>query len=278
MCATAISCLWAAMPGGCITLIFGNLLSKIMATGYNVQFSVIVPAYNSAGTIAACLKSVLDQSYQNFEVLVIDGLSTDDTVAIASSFKSDRIKVTSEKDTGIYDAMNKGIKQARGNWLYFLGSDDALFDDTIFAKINAIISADNAVKIIHGDVITTDGVTERYENYNFWNLVIDRCICHQAIFYHRAIFESLMYDTQYKMAADWDLNLKVFAGDVQSIYTPQVIATFNTGGVSGNWMEHPEYLAHFANRKKLVSRYKGNTYLPYYYISKILRKLKAKLF
>ncbi|MEO6149229.1 MAG: glycosyltransferase family 2 protein [Mucilaginibacter sp.] len=249
-----------------------------MDIGYDIQFSVIIPAYNSAATIAACLKSVLAQSYQKFEVLVIDGQSADDTVAIANSFNSDKIKVTSEKDTGIYDAMNKGIAQAKGRWLYFLGSDDALFDDTIFFKINSIISSATKTKVIHGDVVTTAGNIERYENYNFWNLVIDRCICHQAIFYHKSLFKERIYDTQYKMAADWDFNLKVFAENTASVYTPLIIAKFSTDGVSGNWMEHPEYLAHFADRKKLVSKYKGDAYLPYYYISKVLRKIQSKLF
>ena len=248
-----------------------------MATGYDVQFSVIIPTYNSAGTIAACLQSVLGQSCQNFEILVIDGLSADDTVAIACSFNSDKIKITSEADKGIYDAMNKGIAQAKGNWLYFLGSDDTLYDNIILAAINEIIAAKQGVKVIHGDVITTTGKIEQYLNYKFWNLVIDRCICHQAIFYHRSLFEGQLYDTQYKMAADWDFNLKVFAKNIRSVYVPQLIARFSLSGLSGNWQQHPEYLAHFADKKKLVSKYKGNVYLPYYYTIKIWRKLKEKL-
>ncbi|RYZ98592.1 MAG: glycosyltransferase [Sphingobacteriaceae bacterium] len=266
------------MPGGYITWSFGNLLLKIMATAYNIQFSVIIPAYNSAATIAACLQSVLEQSYQNFEILVIDGASTDDTVAIARSFNNDKIKITSEKDDGIYDAMNKGIAQAKGEWLYFLGSDDALYDNIIFAAINELIEAKHGVKVIHGDVITSAGRIERYVNYNFWDLVIERCICHQAIFYHRSLFEGRLYDTSYKMAADWDFNLMIFAKNIYSVYIPQLIARFSVAGLSGNWQHHPEYLKHFADRKKLVSKYKGDGYLPYYYISKFLRKLKAKLF
>ncbi|WP_158534884.1 glycosyltransferase family 2 protein [Mucilaginibacter hurinus] len=249
-----------------------------MGTNYNIQFSVIIPSFNSADTIAACIESILSQSFQDFEILLIDGLSTDDTLNIAQSFNNPRIRITSEKDSGIYDAMNKGVNQAKGNWLYFLGSDDALFDNTILSQINNIIVADKLVKIIHGDVVTTAGTTERYENYNFWNLVIDRCICHQAIFYHRSLFEGRLYDTRFKMAADWDFNLKVFADRVTSVYVPLVVAKFSTDGVSGNWMQHPEYLAYFADRKKLVSKYKGNSYLPYYYISKVLRKIRSKLF
>ena len=250
---------------------------KAMVTDYNVKFSVIIPAYNSAATIARCLQSVLAQTYTDFEILVVDGLSTDDTVAIVQSFGSDKISVTSEKDEGIYDAMNKGMWRARGNWLYFLGSDDELYDETIFACIKQAIDEHANVQVVFGDVITTEGRVERYPEYNFWDLVIERCICHQAIFYHRSVFNVDFYDTGYKMCADWDFNLKIFAWGVHAEYIPQIIARFNTGGLSGHWQQHPEYLAHFANRKKLVTKYKSNLYLPYYYLSKLWRKVKRRL-
>ncbi|RVT98354.1 glycosyltransferase [Mucilaginibacter limnophilus] len=249
-----------------------------MDTGYDIRFSIIIPAYNSAATISSCLQSVLRQTFPVFEILVIDGLSDDDTVEIIQSFKNPSIKVTSEKDNGIYDAMNKGIWQAKGNWLYFLGSDDELHDENVLKDIVDVINSLPNVQVVFGDVVTTEGKRERYINYNFWDLVIERCICHQAIFYHRAVFNVDFYDTRYKVCADWDFNLKIFAWGVFSQYIPRVIAKFNTSGVSGQWQQHPEYLANFADRKKLVVKYKSSLYLPYYYINKLFRKIKRKLF
>src|SRR5246127_4505724 len=119
-----------------------------MDTSYEPSFSVIIPTYNSAKTISQSIQSVLRQSFTGYEVLIIDGASTDDTLAITSAFNSERIKTISEKDRGVYDAMNKGIKLAKGQWLYFLGSDDALYDDSVLEKIKGLILRHPASRII----------------------------------------------------------------------------------------------------------------------------------
>src|SRR6202000_229790 len=112
-------------------------------------------------------QSVLRQSFTGYEVLIIDGASTDDTLAITSAFNSERIKTISEKDGGVYDAMNKGIKLAKGEWLYFLGSDDTLYSDIILMKISREINNNPTSKIIFGDVYTSDDTIEKFTNYGF---------------------------------------------------------------------------------------------------------------
>ena len=87
-------------------------------------FSIIIPTFNAAKTLSASLESVINQSCQQFELLIVDGISTDDTLSVVKKYAalSANIKWVSEKDNGIYDAMNKSIKMAKGEWLFFLGS------------------------------------------------------------------------------------------------------------------------------------------------------------
>src|ERR1700722_16529958 len=98
--------------------------------------SIIIPTYNSQNTILTALQSIVKQSFDDFEIIIVDGLSNDDTVTIVKNFQDDRIKIISELDNGIYDAMNKGIDRAKGDWLYFLGSDDRLYNDTVLEDVN----------------------------------------------------------------------------------------------------------------------------------------------
>lgn len=251
-----------------------------MDTSYEPSFSVIIPTCNSADTISQCLHSVLSQSFTNYEVLVIDGASADDTLVEVAAFKSDKIKTISEKDDGVYDAMNKGVKVAKGDWLYFLGSDDALYNDSVLEKISDLILQYRKSRIIFGDVITSENKIERYTNYGFTEL-LDRCICHQAIFYHRTLFANRQYRLQYQVASDWDFNMQVFKRANRPLYTPLLVARYHLGGLSGKWQEHSDYLDHFASKKDVIARYKGQRNLYFYYawycLKNCWRKIKRRL-
>jgi len=249
-----------------------------MDTNYEPLFSVIVPTYNSEEKISNCIKSIIDQSFTDFEILVIDGLSADDTPAIVSAFNSDKIKVFSGKDGGVYDAMNKGIQLSKGKWLYFLGSDDALYNGDVLQQISTLIRQHLQSRIIFGNVLTSDGTIEKYPDYGFIEL-LDRCICHQAIFYHRSLFAGRPYRLRYGIAADWDFNMQVFEPGNRPLYTDMLIARYNLGGLSSNWQEHPDYLQNFANKKDVIRRYKGNVnlyfYYSWYYFKKIARRVSS---
>ncbi|MEI7505135.1 MAG: glycosyltransferase, partial [Paludibacter sp.] len=97
------------------------------------------------------MESIISQSFTDFEVHIIDGVSKDNTLEIVKSFNDKRIQILSEIDNGIYDAMNKGIKLAKGKWLYFLGSDDQLFDSRVLNEIY-ITSKHTRSKVIYGSV------------------------------------------------------------------------------------------------------------------------------
>lgn len=251
-----------------------------MDTNSDVLFSIIIPTYNSGKTLGQSIRSILNQSFTNYEVLVMDGQSIDDTVSIASSFKSAKIKIKSEPDKGIYDAINKGIKEAKGKWVYILGSDDTLYDGTILQTVSKAIALNPSSKIIFGDVFTSDNTIERFPDYGFIEL-LDRCICQQAIFYSRSLFDNKLFSLNYKIAADWDFNMQVFIRKNHPLYLPQLMANYSLNGASGNWQEHPEYLNDFADKKKVITRYKGEQYLYFYYgwyyIKRYSLKIKHKL-
>lgn len=201
----------------------------------NIKFSIIIPTYNSAATIFNCLKSILNQSFNNFEILVMDGLSKDSTLSIVNSFNDDRIKIYREQDLGVYDAMNKGISYAKGEWLYFLGSDDELYEKFILKKINSL--SESNIKIIYGNVIIDQDAGwakngQIYDGYFSKEKIIHNNICHQSIFYHKDVFNSIgLYNLKYPINADHDLNIRGCAL-YEYHYVDLIIAKFKGGGLS----------------------------------------------
>lgn len=207
----------------------------------NPIFSIIIPTFNAAKTLDACLKSVLNQTFTNFEVLIMDGVSNDGTLTIANSFKDVRTRIYSESDKGIYDAMNKGIELAKGTWLYFLGSDDELFDADVLENISIeLINSSN--KIVYGNVMIT-GDSDWAKNGEVYDGKFDReklfrkNICHQGIFYQKNIFKIVgKFNVRYKALADWEHNLKWFGNSkINHFYTNQIIAKFTVGGFSSTY-------------------------------------------
>jgi glycosyltransferase involved in cell wall biosynthesis len=199
-------------------------------------FSIIIPTFNSARTLETCLESIVSQTYDIKEVIIIDGLSTDGTLDIVQAFqqKFNYIKYISEKDRGIYDAMNKGIKIAKGEWLYFLGSDDYLYNKHVLETINTTIAnLDHSFDIIYGNIASPKlgnnygGEFDRYR-------ILKKNICHQAIFYRRTIFQRLgNYNLRYKLWADYELNLRCFLdSNIRTKHLEIVIAFYSDEGVS----------------------------------------------
>src|SRR5688572_31229641 len=113
--------------------------------------SIVIPTFNSAQALSTTLASVLGQTFADIEVLVIDGHSTDNTVEIIQSFQDRRIRILSEKDNGVYDAMNKGVSMSAGTWIYFLGSDDMLFSSRTLENVTARLTSTEA-EFVYGNV------------------------------------------------------------------------------------------------------------------------------
>ncbi len=194
------------------------------------RLSIIIPTFNSDAVLNRALDSIVGQSFTDWEVLIMDGVSTDGTIKAAQSYNDPRIRIFSEPDKGIYDAMNKGINRACGEWLYFLGSDDWLLTpDTL----QTIFSMDiDGYDVVYGDV---ESEHLDPEHSGEWSLAtIDFNRCHQGIFYNKRVFQKLgYYNLKYPIWADYDLNLKwFFSKQTKKMYLPVAVAHYSAGGYS----------------------------------------------
>lgn len=201
------------------------------------KISIITPTLNVEKNIKRCLMSVINQRYSNIEHYIIDGLSTDETVDIVKKYakKFSHIKLISEKDDGIYDAMNKGITNASGEWIFFLGSDDIFFDDDVLCRIFMQNDDYKKFDFLYGNVAWSD--TGNIYDGKFTSLkLIQKNICHQAVFVRKSIYEEYAnFDVRYKVCADWDFNMKVFATDnVRKKYIDMTVAQYGINGFSAS--------------------------------------------
>lgn len=233
----------------------------------NIKFSIITVCYNASATIRETIASVLNQTYQELEYIVVDGKSNDGTNEILQGFDDTRMTFVSEKDSGIFDAMNKGMKMASGDYLIFLGADDTFFDKDVLKKVANKLTADNDV--VYGDVLLK--TRQRLYNGPFsrwtWG---HRNISHQSIFYPKSIYRRYQYNEKYRSVADWDYNLRLLTDGIKFTYIGETICIFNDeDGLSSNSKDE-EFLK---VRRELVCKAVG--FLPYCW--GILQRAKRRL-
>ena len=186
--------------------------------------SVIQPTFNAAEVLEPSIRSVLGQSYPHVEYLVLDGGSTDGTVDLLRRHEDRLDYWASEPDRGIYDAMSKGVEQARGDWLYFLGADDLLHD--VLHQLVPRFRHRNG--IYYGDVLMAPRQNRIYDGPFPWHRLILRNLSQQAVFYPREVFSHYRFNLAYRVCADYDLNLRLWADRrFRPCYLPVVVATFN---------------------------------------------------
>lgn len=199
--------------------------------------SIIVATYNSERTIRKALESVMNQTFQNWECLVIDGISKDKTIDIVKKFaiSDSRFRYISESDNGIYDAFNKGWKNAKGKWIYYLGSDDWLEKDGLHLLMK---EEEEHVAILSGDtnLIRLDG-TVRCLKSGIPNLG-----CHQGMVMRRDIIEQMEgFNEKYHIIADYDLIVRIINAGYKMKLSHVVVANFVIGGTSQALRNMPVY-------------------------------------
>lgn len=190
--------------------------------------SIIVPVRNSVGTVSQCIESVLEQSFRGYELIVVDGGSTDGTVDVLRGYKLSSYHWTTGTDGGIYDAMNRGAKRAQGQWLYFLGADDILADKTVLEQVAPHLGAHPG--IVLGDVDYVQGRRVR-SSFSQW-MLLHNTVHHQGAFYPASLMKHRPYDPDYKLLSDYDLNLEIYLSGVRATHCGVVIARCRDGGVS----------------------------------------------
>ena len=195
--------------------------------------AVIIVTYNAAPYLQNCLNSIYRQEYPSINIIVIDGSSTDGTVAILQQ-NSERIyKWISEKDEGIYDAMNKALGHVTDPWVYFLGADDTLRPE--FSKFAGNLIDPAAIyyaNVIHNGIKRSEEVSPYY--------MAKVGIYHQAIVYPAAVFRNRRYQLKYRIAADYALNMECFSDkNFHYIYKDYIIANYNHTGISATVTDIP---------------------------------------
>lgn len=175
------------------------------------KFSIITVCFNSGTLIERTLQSVVSQDYPNIEYIIIDGGSTDETLSIINKFQSNISTIISEKDNGIYDAMNKGLANSTGEFVYFLNSGDYLSQDVVISEIILKIKQYPGFEIYTGDIEYYDkNKSERISGYRERTIdIIARVINHQSIIARKDIFQKYGgFNTRYKIYADYDWLLR----------------------------------------------------------------------
>ncbi len=197
--------------------------------------SIIIPTFNSESHIRQCLERISVQTFGDYEIIIVDGVSTDRTLAIVEEYATSHPDMSfiihSERDQGIYDAMNKGIHLSQGTWLYFSGADDYFLTEDILATFS--LAFREGLEIVYGDVQNeSDGLS--YDGAFDVEKLMTRNICHQAIFYRRTIFEKMgNFDLTYTQEADYAFNLKCWLSrDTTHLYVNKIVAFFGGFGIS----------------------------------------------
>jgi len=198
--------------------------------------SIITVCYNEKNIENTC-KSIVFQNFKDYEWIVIDGGSTDETINVLNKYKEHINVLISEKDNGIYDAMNKGIRLANSEWIIFMNGGDRFFDENVFKKVFSLN--------LDYDIMFADGANDIYNTKHplpidkngqivFHKFFCDNSLCHQATFIKRELFERIgFYDTSYEIIADHVFNyiaLRDFK--VTYKYIPEMISIVDIGGVS----------------------------------------------
>lgn len=195
-----------------------------------VDLSIVIPNYNSGALLRNTLQSIYSSAVSfSFEVLIIDNQSTDYSAEVASEYKSSNLLFFSSPDSGIYDAMNKGIKRARGEWIYFLGAGDLI----ISSALDSFPYDDLRWNIVYGDVYLVQRGVIYDGEFSFLKLM-KRNISHQAMLYRKSLLETLGgFDISFPIASDYVFNLNVFARERHFIkYVPSVLCEFKGMGIS----------------------------------------------
>ncbi len=201
------------------------------------MISIITVCYNAEEEIEKTIKSVLGQTYKPFEYIFVDGKSNDGTMAIIEKYVPEFekigivVKLISEPDAGIYDAMNKGIKISGGEWINFMNAGDCFHDQNVLEQIHGYMEEDE--DIVVGEFVYIEKyLGKRISHVNLELLKKRMIFCHQAVFTARRLFEEKLYDLQYRYCADYDWLLSMYLQGKRYQCVDVLVADFDTTGTA----------------------------------------------
>lgn len=179
------------------------------------RISVVTVCLNAENSIGQTIESVLKQTYEQFEYVIIDGRSTDRTLDIIAGYKKDFerknivFSVYSEKDTGIYNAMNKAVDKCKGHWIHYLNAGDVFASRNVLEKLGALCGDDS--KVLYGDYYKKrEDQLIFCKAYDLKEIENRMCFCHQAVITPKKEIEQLKFDERYRIAADHKFFLQLY--------------------------------------------------------------------
>jgi len=205
-----------------------------------LKISIITPTFNSQKTINENINSVLIQSYKNWEQIIIDNLSTDNTLSIIKKFNNDKIKIISEKDKGIYDAINKGILNATGEIISILHSDDLFFDKNTLTNVTSNF-LNSEISTVYGNLLyvkksNKNKIIRYWQSNNFKKGLFYRGWSppHPSFFVKKTIYEEFgNYKIEFGNSSDFELMFRLLEkNQVSSKYIDKVLVIMRYGGAS----------------------------------------------
>lgn len=224
------------------------------------KISVIIATYNSGATLGRALKSVLEQTLPEKELLVIDGASTDETLAIIQKYESGIHWWHTEKDKGVYDAWNKALPKAQGDWICFLGSDDYFWDNQVLEKATAQLSKlDADTRLAYGQVAVVSKTSdligmegEPWKNYVHRSLD-EMVIPHQGTFHRKELFEKTGgFRPEFKICGDFELVLRELLRGKSPVFLSEfVVAGMSIGGLSSTLENAPKIISELMLARKM---------------------------
>lgn len=207
------------------------------------EFSIITVCKNAQDTLKKAIDSVVNQTFSDWEYIFVDALSSDNTVEIIEKIAQTdkRIHFISEADNGIYDAMNKAISLATGEYLYFLGADDELYNQDVLFNVYKNIKNMHFPDIIYGDVVFIDSkntrIVKKYGSANtlsLINLSLQKGTCHQAVFAKKELFNNNKFSLEHTYNADEVWLARCLKNGARAIGIDVIIAYFYINGFSSS--------------------------------------------
>lgn len=253
----------------------------------NIYFTIITSSFNSEKTIAKTIESVLNQEFKDYEYIIVDGKSVDNTINIIKKYeplfkeKNISFQWISETDSGIYNAWNKGLKLATGNWISFIGSDDVYVDNSLEKYAN-IISRNQSADFIHSKVkIFDEGgfVREINKKWNWKQFKKSMNIAHAGAFHNKEYFRKYgSYNEDYKIAGDYEMLLRA-KNELKTIFLDEFTVTMLEGGISGKmflsaFKEAERAKTETASLRLVNVKFYSFQLLIRYFGGKILKQLK----
>ncbi len=240
------------------------------------RVTIITVCKNAAESIEKTIKSVVTQNYPNLEYIIIDGGSTDGTLDIIKTYEKQLTHYQSEPDNGIYDAMNKGIQIATGDWINFMNAGDYFYDENAIKKIIPVETRLIAFLplILYCDIFVQGNNELKIRKHKpIFQYGLYNNVCHQAVFYNLKKLGKFQFDTQYNISADFDFLLKLATKEKSKFYQhiPEPLVVYQSGGAS-----EKQALKALESRKKQFNLYIKNPIIRFWNQLNLYRQIRKR--